>query len=85
MHETAQASIFVNPGGSIRRSPQFGATTEDSHAPILQYDASTAGVVHQYGGDDGSFEDAYDSEQLVMRTPYTHDNLSGGVYPGTKI
>jgi hypothetical protein len=84
MHETAQSSLFLNPGGS-RRSAQFGATTEDSHAPILQFDASTAGVAHQYGGDDASFEDAYDGEQLVMRTPYTHDNLSGVLYTGSKI
>jgi hypothetical protein len=71
MHETAQASLFSHPGDSSRRSAQFGVTTEDSHAPILQYDAPAGGL---YGGDEGSFEDEYDNEQLVMRTPYMHDN-----------
>jgi hypothetical protein len=74
MHETAQASIF-QPGNSSRLSPQFGTLTEDSHAPILQYDAATAAGLRPYGGgggDDLSYED--DSEHLVMRTPFTHDN-----------
>jgi hypothetical protein len=74
MHETAQASIFSNPGDSSRRSGQFGVITEDSQAPILQYDAPVGGL-HPYGsGDDVSFEEEYDNEQLVMRTPYMHDN-----------
>ncbi|KAI0000395.1 hypothetical protein BJV77DRAFT_973648 [Russula vinacea] len=71
MHETAQASIFSHPGDSSRRSAQFGVTTEDSQAPILQYDGPVGGLHY---GDEGSFEDEYDNEQLVMRTPYTHDN-----------
>jgi hypothetical protein len=71
MHETAQASLFSNPGDSSRRSAQFGVTTEDSQAPILQYDAPVGGLHYD---DEGSFEDEHDNEQLVMRTPYTHDN-----------
>ena len=73
MHETAQASIF-NPGSSSRRSAQFGTTTEDSHAPILQYDVAGTGL-HQWGTDEGSYEDGYEtSENLFTRTPFTHDN-----------
>ncbi len=77
MHETAQASIFLHPGSSSNRlSPQFGTATEDSHAPILQYDAATAAGLRPYGTEEGSsYEDGYDtSENLVMRTPFTHDN-----------
>jgi hypothetical protein len=73
MHETAQASIF-NPGSSSRRSAQFGTTTEDSHAPILQYDVAGSGL-NNWGTDEGSYEDAYEtSENLFTRTPFTHDN-----------
>jgi hypothetical protein len=72
MHETAQASIF-HPGSSSRRSPQFGITTEDSHAPILQYDAAASGL--RWGSDEGSYEDAYETnENMFTRTPFTHDN-----------
>ena len=74
MHETAQSSIFLNPGDSSRRSGQFGVTTEDSQAPILQYNTPVGGLHPYGGGDDVSFEEEYDNEQLVMRTPYTHDN-----------
>jgi hypothetical protein len=74
MHETAQASIFLHPGGSSRRSAQFGTTTEDSHAPILQYDGTASGL-RLSGTDEGSFEDGYEtSENLFTRTPFTHDN-----------
>ena len=73
MHETAQASIF-HPGSSSRRSAQFGTTTEDSHAPILQYDVAGAGLGN-WGTDEGSYEDGYEtSENLFTRTPFTHDN-----------
>jgi len=78
MHETAQASIFLNPGSS-RRSALFGVTTEDSQTPMLQqYGANTNSGLRQYAagpysGEDGSYESGYD-EQLVMRTPYMHDN-----------
>jgi len=72
MHETAQASIFLNPGSS-RRSALFGVTTEDSQAPMLGYGANPGSGLRQYVGEDGSYESAYD-EQLVMRTPYMHDN-----------
>jgi hypothetical protein len=71
MHETAQASIFLNPSNASRRSVMFGATTEDSNAPMLQYGAPSSGL-RQYVSEDGSYED--DNERLVMRTPYTHDN-----------
>jgi hypothetical protein len=72
MHETAQASIFLNPGSS-RRSALFGVTTEDSQTPMLQYNGNPTSGVRQYTGEDGSYESGYD-EQLVMRTPYMHDN-----------
>lgn len=72
MHETAQASIFHT--GSSRRSTQFGTLTEDSHAPILQYDVAGSGQ-QNWGTDEGSYEDAYGtSENLFTRTPFTHDN-----------
>jgi len=76
MHETAQASIFLHPGGSSRRlSPQFGTASEDSHAPILQYDHTAAAGVRHHRTEEGLFEDGYDTtENLVMRTPFTHDN-----------
>ena len=74
MHETAQASIFLHPGDSSRRSAQFGTTTEDSHAPILQYDGTASGLRFS-GTDEGSYEDGYEtSENLFTRTPFTHDN-----------
>jgi hypothetical protein len=73
MHETAQASIFLNPGSS-RRSALFGVTTEDSQAPMLQYDGGPASGLRQFVSEDGSYESAFESEELVMRTPYTHDN-----------
>lgn len=77
MHETAQASIFLHPGGSSRRSggsAQFGTATEDSHAPILQYDGVTSGL-RLSGTEEGSYEDGYEtSENLFTRTPFTHDN-----------
>jgi hypothetical protein len=73
MHETAQASIFLNPGSS-RRSALFGVATEDSQAPMLQYDSGPASGLRQFAGEDGSYESAFENEQLVMRTPYTHDN-----------
>jgi len=77
MHETAQASIFLNPGSS-RRSALFGVTTEDSQTPMLQYGGNTNSGLRQYAGgqysgEDGSYESGFD-EQLVMRTPYMHDN-----------
>ncbi len=74
MHETAQASVFSNPGSS-RRSALFGVTTEDSQAPMLGYGANPGSGLRQYVGEDGSYESGsgYD-EQLVMRTPYMHDN-----------
>jgi len=73
MHETAQASVFVNPASSSRRSAQFGTATEDSHAPILQYDV--VGSERPWGTDEGSYEDGYEtSENLFTRTPFTHDN-----------
>jgi hypothetical protein len=71
MHETAQASIFLNPSDASRRSVMFGGTTEDSNAPMMQYGAPSSGL-RQYVSEDGSYED--DNERLVMRTPYTHDN-----------
>jgi hypothetical protein len=72
MHETAQASIF-HPGSSSRRSPQFGTTTEDSHAPILQYDGAASGL--RWGSDEGSYEDTYETnENLFTRTPFAHDH-----------
>jgi hypothetical protein len=73
MHETAQASIFLNPGSS-RRSALFGVTTEDSQAPMLQYDSGPASGLRQLVSEDGSYESAFENEELVMRTPYTHDN-----------
>jgi len=68
MHETAQASIFLQGGGS-RLSATFGTTTENSQSPMLQYTGD-----RQYATEDGSFEGSMDHEQLAMRTPYTHDN-----------
>ena len=75
MHETAQASL-LQPGSESRRSAasgQFGTTTEDSHAPILQYDVAGSG--RHWGTEEGSYEDGYEtSENLFTRTPFTHDN-----------
>jgi len=68
MHETAQASIFLQGGGS-RLSANFGTTTENSQSPMLQ----SIGHRH-YVTEDGSLEGSMDNEHLVMRTPYTHDN-----------
>jgi len=75
MHETAQASIFLNSAtGSSRRSAMFGVSTEDSQAPMLQYGSGPGTGTRQYVGEDGSFEGAYDNDHLIMRTPYMHDN-----------
>ncbi|KAI9456623.1 hypothetical protein F5148DRAFT_984406 [Russula earlei] len=71
MHETAQASLFLQPGS--RRSALFGTSTEDSHAPMMQYGGTPGGGQRQYVTEDGSYEGGYD-EQLIMRTPYMHDN-----------
>jgi hypothetical protein len=73
MHDTAQASIFLNPGSS-RRSALFGGSTEDSQAPILQYGGNTTSGLRQLVGEDVSFDGGNETEQLVMRTPFTHDN-----------
>ncbi|KAI9442362.1 hypothetical protein H4582DRAFT_1276672 [Lactarius indigo] len=77
MHETARNSIFTNPGSVSRRSALFGTTTEDANAPMLQHAApapKSSGLRHYVGEDSGSYEGGSDNEQLVMRTPYAHDN-----------
>ncbi|KAH9994931.1 hypothetical protein BJV74DRAFT_770047 [Russula compacta] len=70
MHETAQASLFLSRASS-RRS--FGATTEDSHAPILNYTDPPPSGQRQSIGEDGSYEGGYYNEDLATRTPYMYD------------
>jgi hypothetical protein len=72
MHETAQASIFLN-ADSGRRSAQFGITTEDSQAPMLQYGGAPASA-RQFMSEDESHEGGFDNDHLFLRSPYMHDN-----------
>lgn len=72
MHETAQGALFLSRASS-RRS--FGATTEDSHAPMINYsDPPPSGQRQSLGEEDGSYEGGYYNEDLVMRTPYMHNH-----------
>lgn len=70
MHETARNSLFATQGS--------GTTSEDANAPMLQHVApapKSSGLRHYISEEIDSYEgSSTDNEQLVMRTPYTHDN-----------
>ncbi|KAH8994002.1 hypothetical protein EDB92DRAFT_1934423 [Lactarius akahatsu] len=68
MHETARNSIFTTPGSVSRRSALFGYYDRGRQCP------NSSGLRHYVGEDSGSYEGGSDNEQLVMRTPYAHDN-----------
>ncbi|KAH9039576.1 hypothetical protein EDB85DRAFT_2072419 [Lactarius pseudohatsudake] len=76
MHETVRNSIFTTPGSVNRRSALFGTTTEDANAPMLQHASpapKSSGLRH-YVGRIVAHMSGSDNEQLVMRTPFAHDN-----------
>ena len=78
MHETARNSLYTAPGSVSRRSGLFGtSSTEEANASMLQHAASapkSSGLRHYVSEDIDTYEGTSDNEQLVMRTPYTHDN-----------
>jgi hypothetical protein len=81
MHETARNSLFTAPGSVSRRSALFGTTTttEDGNTPMLDHAvpaSKSSGLRHYVSEDNDPYEGGSlsDNEQLVMRTPYTHDN-----------
>lgn len=81
MHETARNSLFTAPGSVSRRSALFGitTTTEDGNTPMVDHAvpvSKSSGLRHYVSEDNDMFEGGSlsDNEQLVMRTPYTHDN-----------